>query len=192
MRRRKERSRRGRRRQEHARDRVRRKSNQSRSAHRHRRLRRARVGPLRIRSDEADADERVTFKAFDNWVGGKPKIQNVVIRIIPDATTRVLELRRGTVNFEINNIPLDQVAQFQNDSNFKVQTSHGGAYQYICFNLKDPILSKKEVRQALAYAIDRGRIVRDLLHGYGQVTDTIFPPGHWARAEKVPTYMYDP
>ncbi len=144
------------------------------------------------RVTEFKTDERITLKPFDNWVGGKPKIPNVVIRIIPDATTRVLELRRGTVNFEINNIPLDQVEQFKNNPDFKVQTAHGGAYQYICFNLKDPILSKKEVRQALAHAIDRGRIVRDLLHGYGQVTDTMFPPGHWARAENLPTFPYDP
>jgi len=141
---------------------------------------------------EFKTDERLTLKAFDGWVGGKPNIPNVVIRIIPDATTRVLELRRGTVNFEINSVPYDQVDQFKKDSNFKVLTSHGGAYQYIAFNLKDPILAKKEVRQALAYAIDRNRIIRDLLHGYGTVADTMFPPGHWARAENLPSYPFDP
>jgi peptide/nickel transport system substrate-binding protein len=137
-------------------------------------------------------DERVDLQAFDGWVGGKPKIPQVTVRIIPDATTRVLELRRGTVNFEINSVPYDQVDQFKKNPDFTVQTSHGGAYQYICFNLHDPILKNKQVRQAIAYAIDRQRIVRDLLHGYGQVTDTMFPPGHWARAENLPAYSYDP
>ena len=137
-------------------------------------------------------DEKVTLKAFDQWIGGKPKIPNIVVRIVPDATTRVLELRKGSVNFEINSIPYDQVEQFKKDSNFKVVSAHGGAYQYICFNLKDPILAKKEVREAIAHAIDRNRIVRDLLHGYGAVTDTMFPPGHWARAEHLPAYDFDP
>jgi peptide/nickel transport system substrate-binding protein len=41
-------------------------------------------------------------------------------------------------------------------------------------------------------AIDRQRIVRDLLHGYGTVTDTMFPLGHWARAENLPQFPYDP
>jgi peptide/nickel transport system substrate-binding protein len=144
------------------------------------------------RVTEFKTDERVTMKAFDGWVGGKPKIPNVVVRIIPDATTRVLELRRGTVNFEINSVPYDQVDPFKNNPDFKVMTSHGGAYQYIAFNLKDPILAKKEVREAIAFAIDRERIVRDLLHGYGAVTDTMFPPGHWARAENLPTHPFDP
>ncbi|HUP47527.1 MAG TPA: ABC transporter substrate-binding protein [Thermoanaerobaculia bacterium] len=137
-------------------------------------------------------DERVTLNAFNEWVNGQPNIPRVVVRIIPDATTRVLELRRGTVNFAINSIPLDQVGQFRNNSDFKIETSPGGAYQYLAFNLRDPILRKKEVRKAIAHAIDRERIVRDLLHGYGSVTETIFPPGHWARAGNLPAHGYDP
>ena len=53
-------------------------------------------------------------------------------------------------------------------------------------------LSKKEVRQAIAHAIDRDRIVKDLLLGYGSVTETMFPAGHWARAENLPAYDYNP
>jgi peptide/nickel transport system substrate-binding protein len=141
---------------------------------------------------ENKTDERISLQAFNDWVGGKPKIQNVVVRIIPDATTRVLELRRGTVNFVMNSVPYDQVDPFRNNPDFKVMVGHGGAYQYLAFNLRDPNLSKKEVRQAIAHAIDRNRIVRDLLHGYGSVTESMFPAGHWARAENLPTYPYDP
>ncbi|MGZ8797962.1 MAG: ABC transporter substrate-binding protein [Thermoanaerobaculia bacterium] len=142
---------------------------------------------------EFKTDDRVALQAYPGWVGGAPKIQNVVVRIIPDATTRVLELRRGTVQFAINSVPYDQVDQFKNNTNdFTVMTSHGGSWQYIAFNLRDPVLKKKEVRQAIASAIDRNRIVRDLLHGYGAVTNTMFPPGHWARAENLPDFPYDP
>jgi peptide/nickel transport system substrate-binding protein len=141
---------------------------------------------------EFKTDERVSLQAFDQWHGGTPKIKNVTVRIIPDATTRVLELRRGTVNFAINSVPYDQVAPFKKNADFNVVTSHGGAYQYLAFNLKDPIIKRKEVRQALAHAIDRQRIVRDLLQGYGSVSETMFPQGHWARAENLPTYNYDP
>ncbi|HEU4521383.1 MAG TPA: ABC transporter substrate-binding protein, partial [Thermoanaerobaculia bacterium] len=94
--------------------------------------------------------------------------------------------------FAINSIPLDQVPQFQNNPDFKIERSPGGAYQYLAFNLRDPILSKKAVRQAIAHAIDRERIVRDLLHGYGSVTETIFPPGHWARADNLQSYGFNP
>ncbi|MBK5260419.1 MAG: ABC transporter substrate-binding protein [Thermoanaerobaculia bacterium] len=141
---------------------------------------------------EFKTDERVLLEAFPGWVGGAPKIPNITVRIIPDATTRVLELRRGSVNFAINSIPYDQVDQFKSDSNFNIVTSHGGAYQYMAFNLRDPILRKKEVRHAIAHSIDRARIVRDLLKGYGAVTETIFPEGHWARAANLKTYEFNP
>lgn len=140
---------------------------------------------------EFRTDERVTLDAFPEWVAGRPNISRVVVRIVPDATTRILELRRGTVNFAINSVPYDQVGQFKNDPDFKVITSHGGAYQYLAFNLRDPILRKKQVRKAIAHAIDRERIVRDLLKGYGSVSETIFPEGHWARAENLTTYEYN-
>jgi peptide/nickel transport system substrate-binding protein len=148
------------------------------------------AGAYRVK--EFKTDERVTMTAFPGWVGGPPKIPNVIVRIIPDATTRVLELKRGTVDFEINSIPYDQVAPFKNSKDFKVVRSHGGAYQYLAFNLHDPILAKKAVRQAIAHAIDRNRIVRDLLLGYGQVTDSMFPQGHWARAANLPTFEFNP
>ena len=141
---------------------------------------------------EYKTDERMVLDAFPGWVGGAPKIPRVTVRIVPDATTRVLELRRGTINFAINSVPLDQVEQFKKNADFKVQTSRGGVYQYLAFNLKDPILRKKEVRQALAHAINREQIVRDLLHGYGAVTETMFPEGHWARAANVKGYEHNP
>jgi len=137
-------------------------------------------------------DDRVEFEAYPGYYGGAPKIQHVVARVIPDATTRVLELQKGTVNFVINNTPLDSVVQLQKDKNFTVMRGPGSTYQYVCFNLKDPILQKKEVRQAIAHAIDRQKIVSSLLLGFGTVTNTLFPKQSWAHADNLPDFNYDP
>ncbi|HUF18789.1 MAG TPA: ABC transporter substrate-binding protein [Thermoanaerobaculia bacterium] len=148
------------------------------------------AGPYRV--TEFTTDERVVMESFDDWHLGTPNIKRVIARIVPDATTRVLELRRGSINFEINNIPFDQVAGFENNPEFKVLKEPGATYQYLAFNMRDPILAKKPVRQAIAHAIDRDRIINDLLLGYGTKTESIFPPGHWARAEGLPSYDFDP
>ncbi|HEV7919996.1 MAG TPA: ABC transporter substrate-binding protein [Thermoanaerobaculia bacterium] len=137
-------------------------------------------------------DDRVELEAFDGWHGGAPKIKHVIIRIIPDATTAVLELRRGSVNFEVNTIPFENVDEFSKNADFKVEKKSGSVYQYLAFNMKDPILSRKPVRQAIAYAIDREKIARDVMRGYAEPTDTMLGKGHWARAENLPTYPYDP
>ncbi len=114
------------------------------------------------------------------------------MRIIPDATTRVLEMRRGTVNFEVNAIPFENVAEFDGKPDFKVVKSPGSVYQYIAINMRDPNLAKADVRRAIAYAIDRERIIRDIQRGYAKPTDTMLAEGHWARAENLPDYPYDP
>jgi len=147
-------------------------------------------GPYKL--VEHRPDERLEFEAFDQWHGGAPKIKHVTVRIIPDATTRVLEMRRGTVNFEVNQIPFENVAEFEKNPEFTVVKSSGSVYQYLAFNMHDPALAKPLVRQAIAYAIDRDRIIRDIQRGYAQPTETMLAEGHWARASNLPSHPYDP
>ncbi len=147
-------------------------------------------GPYKV--VEYRPDERLELEAFDQWHGGAPKIKHVTVRIIPDATTRILEMRRGTVNFEVNAIPFENVAEFEKSPDFTVVKSPGSVYQYLAFNMHDPALAKPLVRQAIAYAIDRDRIIRDIQRGYAQPTESMLAEGHWARASNLPTHPYDP
>jgi len=148
------------------------------------------AGPYKVA--DFRPDEKVVLEAFPNYHEGKPPIDHLNIRIIPDATTRVLELERGTIDFTLNSIPPDSVKRFEKDPDLQVIAKPGSIYQYIGFNLHNEALSKIEVRRAIAHAIDRERIVHDLLLGYGKVTETLFPPGHWAYADALPTYPFDP
>jgi len=147
-------------------------------------------GPYKL--IEYRPDDRLEFEAFDQWHGGAPKIKHITVRIIPDATTRILEMRRGTVNFEVNQIPFENVAEFEKNPDFTVVKSSGSIYQYLALNMKDPALAKPLVRQAIAHAIDREQIIRDIQRGYAQPTETMLAEGHWARATNLPTYDYDP
>ncbi len=147
-------------------------------------------GPYRL--VEYRPDDRLEFEAFDQWHGGAPKIKHITVRIIPDATTRILEMRRGSVNFEVNAIPFENVAEFEKNPDFTVVKSTGSVYQYLAFNMKDAALAKPLVRQAIAHAIDRGRIIRDIQRGFAQPAETMLAEGHWARATNLPSYDYDP
>ncbi|HSY49427.1 MAG TPA: ABC transporter substrate-binding protein [Thermoanaerobaculia bacterium] len=147
-------------------------------------------GPYRL--VEYRPDDRLEFEAFEQWHGGPPKIKHITVRIIPDATTRILEMRRGTINFEVNQIPFENVAEFEKNPDFTVVKSTGSVYQYLAFNMKDPALAKPLVRQAIAHAIDRDRIIRDIQRGFAQPTETMLAAGHWAGATNLPSYAYDP
>jgi len=63
---------------------------------------------------------------------------------------------------------------------------------YVAFNFDDPILAHREVRQALAYAIDRATLIRYLLRGQARPAASLLPPNHWAYEPNVQQYNYDP
>lgn len=148
------------------------------------------AGPYRVVDNLPD--ERVDLEAFRGYHGGVARIRRVVFRIIPDTTTRVLELERGGVGMVINSLPLDSVGQFQRNPKLRTIAGPGSRWEYLAFNLKHPKLSNLKVRRAIAHAIDREKIVRDLLRGRARTSDTMFPEGHWARSGDVVRHPFDP
>ncbi|MBI2215168.1 MAG: ABC transporter substrate-binding protein [Acidobacteria bacterium] len=147
------------------------------------------AGPYRL--VENLPDESVVLEAFAGYHRGKPSIGRIEFRIIPDTTTRMLELERGSVGLAINSLPLDSVGKFETSPRVRVVSEPGSRWEYLAFNLGHPKLGNLLVRRAIAHAIDRERIVRDLLRSRAKLADTMFPVGHWARSETVARYPYD-
>jgi peptide/nickel transport system substrate-binding protein len=67
----------------------------------------------------------------------------------------------------------------------------GTNFAYLGVNLEDPLLARREIRQALAYATDRESLVKFLLHGQARVASGILPPNHWAYEADVTQYSTD-
>jgi peptide/nickel transport system substrate-binding protein len=72
-----------------------------------------------------------------------------------------------------------------------VTTLPGTTYFYLAFHLRDPVLRDVRVRRALALALDRDALVEGLWRGTVEKTETLLPPGHWARAEDLPPLARD-
>jgi peptide/nickel transport system substrate-binding protein len=105
---------------------------------------------------------------------------------------RGLELRKGTADLEINSLTPDMVPVLARTKNLGVTEQPGSILAYLSFNCEDPALSKREVRQALAYATDRETLVRTLLRGQARVAEGLLPPGNWAFESNTQRYAYDP
>ncbi|MFQ5525735.1 MAG: ABC transporter substrate-binding protein [Thermoanaerobaculia bacterium] len=146
-------------------------------------------GPFQLVERVSD---RLTFEAFEGYWGERPKIRTVVLREVPDATVRALELQKGSLHLVVNGLPPDVVAKFREDPRFTVQVDPGSTYHYLGLNLDDPVLSNRSVRRALAHAIDRPRLLRTLYRGLGVLTETVMRPGHWARNDDLVPIRYDP
>ncbi|HLJ26100.1 MAG TPA: ABC transporter substrate-binding protein [Candidatus Angelobacter sp.] len=149
------------------------------------------TGPFRF--VRFDPDSQVILARNDAYWAEHPKIERVRFAIVPDATTRALELRKGSADVTAaNSLPLDMVRTLRQDHNLEVQQEPGTNLLYVAFNLRDPILKNIRVRQAVAYAIDREPILHYLFADAGRLADSVLPPQHWAYNGDVDHYPHDP
>jgi peptide/nickel transport system substrate-binding protein len=118
-------------------------------------------------------------------------IKRVRFRIVPDAIVRALELQKGSADIEVSSLSADMIAVLAKRERLLVTERDGTNFTYLGLNMDDPVLRKREVRQALAYATDRASLVKYLLHGEARLATGILPPNHWAYEGDVKTYGYD-
>jgi peptide/nickel transport system substrate-binding protein len=118
-------------------------------------------------------------------------IERIRFRIVPEATVRALELRKGTADGEINSLTPDMVRALSAQPGLQVSEQPGTVLAYIAINFDDPILAHREVRQALAYATDRDALIAYLLRGEARPAASLLPPNHWAYDPNVRQYGHD-
>jgi len=147
-------------------------------------------GPFRFVSAEADKDV-ILDRNPDYW-GGKARVPRVRFAVVPDLTTRALELRKGSADAAINALTPDMVFTLERESKLEVLRAPGTILQYMGFNLRDPILKDVRVRRALAYTIDRRPILEYLWRGFAQPAASILPTQSWAFTGNVQQYNHDP
>ena len=119
-------------------------------------------------------------------------VERVRFRIVPDAIVRALELRKGSADVAINSLSPDMVVTLAKEPGIVADEQPGTTIAYIGFNMEDPILSHREVRQALAYATDRATLIKYLMRGQARAAASLLPPNHWAYDPDVRQYGFDP
>ena len=100
-------------------------------------------------------DSEVVLERNDGYWGEHARVKRLRFNIVPDTTTRALELRKGSADISFTSLTPDIINTLRQESNLKIIEQPGSSLQYLAFNLRDPILKDVRVRQALAYTIDR-------------------------------------
>lgn len=118
--------------------------------------------------------------------------QQVVFAPVADPTMRVLKLMRGEAQLLQNDLPSELYRYLEESGGLDVAERPGTTFAYIGFNLADPVLRNRDVRAAIAHAIDRGAIIRHLFGGRAQPAETVLRPEHWAGIADLEPYRYDP
>ncbi len=137
------------------------------------------------------ADDRVVVKAFAGYFDGRPRNNGVTLKVVPDDIMRGLELRKRTSQLVINDLAPDIAYQLEKEG-LRLERAPGLNYQYLGFNMRDPILQDVRVRHAIGYAIDRESIVEYLRRGLATPAVGMLSPSNWAFEPDVFDFTYDP
>ena len=150
------------------------------------------AGPFKLKSWESGS--RIILEANELYFKGRPYLDEVIYRIIPDSTTMFLEARAGKIDF-IGLSPQQYLRQTQGEwweKNWNKYKYLASGYTYLGLNLKSPFFQDRRVRQALSYAVDRSGIIKGALLGMGEPTIGPYKPGTWVYNTEVRPYPYDP
>ncbi len=149
------------------------------------------TGPFKF--DSYTEEQEVVLNAYKEYFGAAPGIQHLRIKIIPDNSTRESELRKGSVDLAINaDFDPVTVESLQKAEGLKVELIDGTNISHLGVNLQDPILKDRRIREALAFAIDRESIIRDVYRNQAKIAHSVLPTSQWAYEPNVTTYSYDP
>lgn len=111
---------------------------------------------------------------------------------VKDSTVRVLKLVRGEIDLIQGDLPFELLDWLSMKKNITTEKHYGDVYTYIGFNMQDPSLAQLNIRRAIAHAIDRGAIIRNVLGNSARIAGTLLPREHWAAHPGLYGYKYNP
>jgi peptide/nickel transport system substrate-binding protein len=149
------------------------------------------TGPYRFVSQVQDK-EVVVERNASYWAGA-PKIPRIRFVVSPDTITSALEMKKGSGDVLSNVLTFDMIHALRSQPNLRTENGAGSVVIYANFNVNDPALRDKRVRQAIACAIDKQPLIAALWQGDAVPADTLLPRGHWAAASEseLPQYPHD-
>ena len=124
---------------------------------------------------------------------GKPIIDKIELRVIPEESTRQMELESGNVHV-LRNVPAAFVDQLEGNEDIEIIRGEATKLAYLAYACDKEPFTDIRVRQAINHAINKEEIVTYLLRGVGQPAYGYLPPAlkseYYADSEKE-SYEYN-
>jgi peptide/nickel transport system substrate-binding protein len=150
------------------------------------------TGPFKfVRYD--NAQQVCDVEAFADYWEGAPHLPSIRVRVISDMNALQAELQSGRVDIAPmpTSLSPDAIRRLEQDPSLQVRAFPGSNLILLTLNTAAPPIDNVKVRQAIAYAIDRDSLIKNLLLGYGKIAHSILPEESWAYSTGQ-TYSYDP
>ncbi|MGN7942684.1 ABC transporter substrate-binding protein [Virgibacillus sp. 6R] len=150
------------------------------------------TGPFKF--EKYAKDQYVHLVANENYYQGKPKLDEIYIKIMPPANL-VAQLQTGELHMNAAQAGTGNIPALEWDTVKKMEhmkTSEESVRRYINMEFNTEVFPDKRFRQALAYAIDKEVLINDLIKGYGDIVDGPYTPSHPYYDPNVKKYEYNP
>lgn len=149
-------------------------------------------GPFKFAGYDASQGTLDLVANPDYWEGA-PKVAKLRIKTLTEATALQAELQTGEVDIAPNpsNLPPDILKAIEKEGRLNVAQFDGSNLQYLVFNTSSGALVDVKIRQAIGYAVDRQKIVSELLADQAKIAPSVLPTQSWAFSQGK-SYSYDP
>lgn len=135
----------------------------------------------------------VQLVANETYFRGEPQIKNIFIQMM-DSTGLVTALQSGTVDMSagggIGVIPITDINMLRENENLRVESNSGTSIQFMYFN--NEVFTDANVRKAFLMAINRERLVSDLILGEGEIPATTLTSLNPYKDPDLEPLAYDP
>lgn len=132
--------------------------------------------------------ENIILEANKDYYGAKPKLEQVIFKILPDPNVRAVQLETGEIDLAL--LEPDQLKRMEKVNSIVVYKVPTADYRVMMFNFRKPLWQDVKVRQAICYATNRQAILDGILSGEGSLA---YGPLqlNWANNPKVMKYDYN-
>ncbi len=148
-------------------------------------------GPYRL--SRWEAEQFVELERNPNYFErGLPRLDRVVFRVVPDMTALVTQLEAGEIDC-LESLSLEAVSEIRaNHPEIRIYTYPSRQQVFIAWNLRHPLFRSREVRRALAMAVNTGEMIETLWGGMARASNGPMHPVLWAHDPSIPAVPFDP
>ncbi len=147
------------------------------------------VGSGPFKFQEWVPDDKIIVTAFEEYYRGRPYLDQIIYKIVPDNTVLTEQLFTGEV--DVTSIEYDRVARFKAVQHVNVYEYDALAYGYMGYNLKHEFFQDSKVREAISHAVDKKTIVDEVFLGFGTEANVPMASISWAFNPNIKTPAYD-
>ncbi len=141
------------------------------------------TGPFVVKSWTA-GDRMVVERNPAYWNKGKPHLDRVVLRPLPDSQSRFASLKSGETDVVwADEFEPDNIGRAQKDATLQVLSYAGSGAAVNAINTKVPPLDDVRVRQALVMALDRKKMSQALTNGLARTASNPYGDGSWVKCK---------